>query len=190
MRKWLRYIAYFLITWFIVHTAFISYDGLSDNVQKADCILILGNTVNPDGSLSARLKSRTDRGIELYKAGFSKTIMVSGGLGKEGYYEGTSMRNYLVAHGVSSNDVIVDNAGNNTDQTARNFKEIATVRHFGSVIVVSQFSHISRTKLLLRKRQFHGKIFSAHARYFELRDVYAVFREFLLTTATGLAESF
>ncbi len=56
-----------LLCWVVIHSVAISIDGLTDNVKKSDCILILGNKVNKDGALSARLQSRLDKGLELYK---------------------------------------------------------------------------------------------------------------------------
>lgn len=164
-------------SWLLLHVVATTADGLTDNAQPADCLLVLGNTVNADGTLSPRLRGRLDKALDLYRARVSPTIFVSGGLGKEGHYEGTAMRQYLVAHGVPAAAILVDNAGNTTQATARNFAATAQVRHFSSVVVVSQFFHISRTKLLLRQQHF-SRIYGAHANYFELRDIYALIREF------------
>jgi vancomycin permeability regulator SanA len=166
-----------MLGWMIIHIAAISIDGLTDDARKSDCILILGNKVNEDGTLSERLKARLDKGLELYKNGLAPEIMVSGGLGKEGFYEGTEMRNYLVKNGIKQEHVIIDNEGNTTLASAINYKKIADEHTFNSVIVVSQFYHISRTKKLLKKQDV-THIYAAHADYFELRDVYSLFREF------------
>jgi vancomycin permeability regulator SanA len=163
-------VALVLGSWFLLHVAATTIDGLTDNAQPANCLLVLGNTVNADGTLSPRLRGRLDKALDLYRAGISPTIFVSGGLGKEGHYEGTAMRQYLVAHGVPSAAILVDNVGNTTQATARNFAATAQVRHFSSVVVVSQFFHISRTKLLLKQQQL-PRIYGAHANYYELRDI-------------------
>lgn len=163
--------------WFLIHSFIITADGLNDRVHKADCILILGNTVNYDGTLSDRLRGRVEKGLQLYKDGFAPKIVVSGGLGKEGYYEGIEMKRYLTERGVSPKAVIVDNKGINTYETAKVFAEIAEAQNINSVIVVSQFFHITRTKYILKKKST-VKVYSAHAEYFEWKDFYAVFREF------------
>jgi vancomycin permeability regulator SanA len=172
-----KWAAIVLGSWFLLHIAATTIDGLTNNAQPADCLLVLGNTVNADGSLSPRLRGRLDKALVLYRAGISPIIFVSGGLGKEGHYEGTAMRQYLVSQGVPDGAVLVDNAGNTTQGTARNFAATAQLRHFSSVVVVSQFFHISRTKLLLKQQQF-PHIYGAHANYYELRDIYALIREF------------
>ncbi|KUG08948.1 hypothetical protein ASU33_09455 [Solirubrum puertoriconensis] len=151
-------------------------DGLDDNPQPADCILILGNTVNPNGTLSARLQARLDKGLELYRQKLAPVVMVSGGLGKEGHYEGRAMAAYLEAAGVPADAIIEDNLGNTTRATAQNFAAVAQRQQLGSVLVVSQFYHITRTKMLL-KQQGNHQVYGAHADYFELRDMYSLLRE-------------
>ena len=75
---------------------------LSDELEKADVALVLGNKVEPDGTPSARLAARLDRTAELYHEGYFPLVIVSGGTGKEGYPEGTAMRDYLVNKGSRS----------------------------------------------------------------------------------------
>lgn len=67
MFKTPKYISLFLTLWLITHTISILIDGFNDEIGKAEVAVILGNTVNEDGSLSPRLKARLDKGLELYK---------------------------------------------------------------------------------------------------------------------------
>lgn len=177
MKGYLLIGCYFLGGWLIAHSLYVTIDGLSDTLQKADCVLILGNKVNEDGTLSDRLRSRVEKGMEVYRLGMASKIIVSGGLGKEGYYEGTEMKKYLLQQGVPESAIIVDNAGNTTLATALNFRDIASTYHLKSVIVVSQFYHLTRTKLILAKTGRY-ELYTAHATYFEARDVFSLLREF------------
>lgn len=177
MKKLIKLLALLFALWFFFHSAIITIDGLDDEVQQADCILILGNTVNEDGTLSQRLKARMDKALELYRNNKAAKVVVSGGLGKEGHWEGTAMKNYLLEQGIPGSKVIVDNQGVNTEATAINYLALARENNFNSVIVVTQFYHISRTRLALH-RQGISNIYSAHAEYFEWRDLYSIVREF------------
>lgn len=165
------------VSWFLIHETIIVIDGLTDNASKSDYIVILGNTVNRDGTLSERLQARMDTGLKLYRNGIAPKLFVSGGLGKEGFCEGTQMAEYLIEHGVPITDIVVDNTGNTTALTALNFAKTIKNSQGKSVIIVSQFYHISRCKLAFQKQGFK-KVTAAHAPYFELRDTYSLFREF------------
>jgi vancomycin permeability regulator SanA len=174
-RKRLKYILYTFLLWFGVHQAFIITDGLTDENVKADVAVIYGNTVHEDGTLSKRLKARLDRGIELYNDSVVHLLFVSGGLGTEGYYEGDKMSQYLIQKGIPIESIVIDNNGNNTKLTTLNF-----IEKFGkdkSVIVVSQYHHISRAKLAFKNYGIRN-VYGAHCNFFELRDFYSCFREF------------
>ena len=177
---WLRKAKYglgFLIAWLLAHTLFITCDGLRSGQQRADIAVILGNKVNEDGTLSERLTQRLACGLALYRSGRVRRLLVSGGLGKEGFWEGNKMREYLRAQGVPDSVIIVDNQGNDTQQTVRNTLRLRPRLRFRSVLVVSQFYHISRTKMLFRRAGF-AAVSGASPWYFEWRDAYSLLREF------------
>jgi vancomycin permeability regulator SanA len=172
-----RYSLGFVAAWLLAHTLLITWDGLRTGQQHADIGVILGSKVNEDGSLSERLTQRLACGLALYRAGCVARLLVSGGLGKEGFYEGDKMRAYLRAQGVPDSVIIVDNYGNNTRQTVRNTLRLRPRLRFGSILVVSQFYHISRTKMLFRQAGFTA-VSGASPWYFEWRDAYSLLREF------------
>jgi vancomycin permeability regulator SanA len=175
MKRYSKLLSYLFLSWFLIHSVLITVDGLWDDTSENAIVVILGNKVNEDGSLSDRLKSRVDKGLELYTKGIANQIIVSGGLGLEGHLEGNVMAKYLVEKGVPISAIIIDNKGNNTQATADNVKDLNLSNL--SIIVVSQFYHISRTKLAFRQVGFKD-IKGVHANYFEFRDFYSIFREF------------
>ncbi|WP_394776016.1 ElyC/SanA/YdcF family protein [Flavobacterium sp.] len=73
---------------------------------------------------------------------------------------------------------MVDNFGNNTRATVDNTLKLKDSLHFVSVIVVSQYFHVTRTKMLFKKRGFPN-VTSVSPKYFEFRDLYSIFREFI-----------
>ncbi|MCW3083348.1 MAG: hypothetical protein JWP12_714 [Bacteroidetes bacterium] len=174
----IKFVFYLLLLWLIVHLTCITIDGLSDNGATADVAVILGNKVNPDGTISERLQKRLECGLELYKAKRVKKIIVSGGLGKEGFYEGDKMKEFLIKNSVLDSVITVDNNGNNTLLTVENTLKLKDQLHFNSIIVVSQFYHVTRTKMLFKKQGFKN-VSSVSPHYFELRDVYSMLREFV-----------
>ncbi len=178
-KKWLRRTALFFFCWVLVHTTYITIDGLNDYKGKADVAVVLGNRVFPDGSLSSWLKGRVDKALQLYRQGRVQKIYVSGGVNtkEEGdNAEGDAMKAYLVKQGVPETDVIADNNGQNTYLTAKDFMQWNESRHYTSVIVVSQFYHITRSKYILRKQGFKN-VFNASSDVYSWKDVIGTLRE-------------
>jgi len=164
-----------LILWFTTSFYFAA-DGLQDRLGYADAALVLGNTVNPDGKPSPRLKARLDKTLALYQMGYFHTIITSGAIGKEGYDEAVVMKNYLMARGVTATDIIADSRGNNTFASSQNTLQILKQRNLTSVLVVSQYFHLPRSRWMLTQCHIPN-VYSAHANYFEWRDVYSSLRE-------------
>lgn len=150
-------------------------EGLIDERSPSDVAIVLGNQVHPDGSPSPRLAARLDAAVGLYRDGVVGQVLVSGGTGREGVPEGDAMRTYLMHHGIPDSAIIVDNAGVDTWATAKNARTIMNAKSMTSAIVVSQYFHISRTRLAFRKQGL--KVGGVHARFFEARDLYSTARE-------------
>jgi vancomycin permeability regulator SanA len=152
-------------------------DGLTDDLARSDVAIVLGSKVEPGGQPSVRLAARLDRAAQLYQDGIVPLIIVSGGPGIEGFDEGEVMRDYLAASkGIPVDRIVVDSLGYNTGATARNSAAIMRARGLTSATVVTQYFHISRTRLALRAQGI-DPIRTAHARLLEWRDVYSTLRE-------------
>ena len=174
-----RYAIWVLVIWVSAHVIYISIDGLRNYNGTADVAVILGNRVFADGSLSSWLKGRTDKALELYKEKKVKKIYASGGISRNDdgdYPEGTAMKEYLVKHGVPPNDVVADNAGQNTFLTAKDFRSWNAQQKYQSVIVVSQFFHITRTKYIFEKLGIQN-VHSASSEVYSWRDIPGTLRE-------------
>ena len=160
----------------ILHAFVIAGFSYTQTVGDADVIVILGNQVHADGTLSDRLESRLNRGKEIYDDGRAEFILVSGGLGKEGHFEGDVMKTYLIELGLPEDHILVDNNGMNTDASAKNTKHIAKERGWTSAIVVSNYYHLLRSKIAFQNSGI-PEVYVTHAKYTEIRDVYSILRE-------------
>jgi vancomycin permeability regulator SanA len=161
---------------FTLAATLIVADGLTDDIHAADVAIVPGNTVEKDGRPSARLRARLDQTVSLYRQGLFPNVIVSGGVGSEGFDEAEVMKRYLVENGVPDSRIHVDSGGATTYLTARNAARMMGENGWQSAMVVSQYFHIPRMRLAL-KRSGVTPVFSAHAQYFELRDVYSIARE-------------
>jgi vancomycin permeability regulator SanA len=167
-----------LLMWFTLHCIYITVDGLTDEGRTADLAVIMGSKVNEDGTLSTRLKRRLACGLKLYLNGRVKRLLVSGGLGKEGFMEGDKMRSFLLKSGVPDSVIIVDNHGHNTIATVTNTLRLKDSLNYKNLIIVSQYFHLTRTKMLFRQQHFTA-VSSMSPYYFEIRDIYSLLREFI-----------
>lgn len=110
-------------------------------LKDVDCIIVLGASVRNGDTPSPMLADRLDKGIELYYAGCSPKIIMSGDHGGMYYDEVNVMKNYAMERGVPSEDIFMDHAGFSTYESMYRAKEI-----FGAkkVLIVTQEYHLSR----------------------------------------------
>ncbi|QTA85043.1 YdcF family protein [Desulfonema magnum] len=160
----------------IIAITFLITDGHSDNYKESDVGVVLGNKVNSDGTLSPRLEGRLTKAYELYKNRVIEKIIVSGGIGVEGMDEALTMKKYLNRWGVPENRIIADRNGVNTYNTAKNVKKYMNANNWKSVVIITSYHHISRTRLAFHRFGIKN-VTCAHADYYELRDIVTIFRE-------------
>ena len=150
--------------------------GYRDDIQVSDVGVIFGSKVNTDGNPSSRLIARLEKGRELYNQGMFKHIIVSGGVGKEGFDEAQVLKQYLVTHQVPESAIIADSQGITSEATARNSEWIMRQHHFKTALVISQYFHIVRAQVAFAKYGI-DPVYHAHANYVEWRDLYSIPRE-------------
>ena len=107
----------------------------------ADCIMVLGASVNSDGTPSPMLKDRLDTAIDLYRSGAAPKLLLSGDNGQVVYNEVQGMKNYATEAGVPEEDIFLDHAGFSTYESVYRAKYIFKVE---SLIVVTQTYHLYR----------------------------------------------
>ena len=117
------------------------------NDEKADCILILGAGVK-DSKPKPMLRDRLLTGIELYKSGAAKKIIMSGDHGRADYDEVNVMRAFALEQGVRAEDIFLDHAGFSTYDSVYRAKNI-----FGAenIIIVSQKYHLYRALYIAKE---------------------------------------
>jgi len=110
-------------------------------------ILVLGASVWRNGEPSHILEERLRAALELYRAGRSPKILVSGDHGQENYDEVSVMARYLEDRGVPASDIFMDHAGFRTLDSMYRAREV-----FGldNVLVVSNPFHVPRAVFLGR----------------------------------------
>lgn len=160
----------------VVSSATIAVDGVRSKAESADVIVVLGNEVLDNGEPSSRLQARLDEALAVYEAGAAPVVLVSGGTGESGFDEAAVMARYLLDRGIPLEAILQDPDGVNTRATARNTVGLANEHGWNSVIVVSQYFHISRSKLAMRQEGMET-VHGSSPSYFEFRDLHSLPRE-------------
>jgi vancomycin permeability regulator SanA len=177
MRRLTRLAISVAFLWLLAHTILLFTDGFRQPTLPSDVAVVLGSRVYPSGQPSSGLERRLERAEQIYRTGQIKAIIVSGGLGAEGFNEADVMRAFLIAHGVPAGKIIVDKSGNNTRLTAIHTREIMQAHEWHSVIAVSQYYHVPRSKLALRQEGLE-QVSGAAAEYrFAWTDPISIARE-------------
>ncbi len=180
-----KFLKYFLLGialiffWFILHTITVVIEGTQEDTRDADIGVIFGAKNKMDGSISKSMERRLNIGLRLYREGRVQKLIVSGGKAHEGFCEGDIMQNYLLEHGVRLSDIIVDNNALNTEENVENSLAIMKKNNFKKLIIISQYYHISRIKLMYYKKGFYN-LGSSSSHHFNKKYHPAIlFREFV-----------
>lgn len=118
----------------------------------ADCIVVLGAGIEPDGTPSPILAERLDTAIALYENGASDEIIVSGGE-DAAQSEVSAMRNYLLDADIPSMAITTDTHGIDTFASVKNLHTIYNVQ---TPILVSQRFHLYRAVFIAEQMDLNA----------------------------------
>jgi vancomycin permeability regulator SanA len=115
-------------------------------VPTMPAAMVLGAGVR-ENRPTPMLRTRLDLAVQLYRAGKVRALLLSGDNSRIEYDEPTTMRDYLVSHGVPAKKIALDYAGFDT------WDSCVRARHiFGAsrLVVVTQAFHLPRAVTLCR----------------------------------------
>lgn len=142
----------------------------------ADCILVLGAGVRPDGTPTWMLEDRIKIGDELYKANAAPKILMSGDHGREEYDEVNTMKDYAILDGIPSEDIFMDHAGFETyDSLCRADKIFGAKK----VVIVTQKYHLYRALYIAKSMGIEAYGVPADLRDYTKMQYYRIAREWL-----------
>jgi len=190
MKKALRIIKYLVLIGILI-AIFIETDvirfGMKTKPKSSDCIIVLGCQVkgtNPSPFLQERLKE----GIRLYKEGYGKHIIVSGGKGPgEDVTEAEAMKRYLIDKGIDESNIIIEDKSKNTMENLTFSEKVMKEKGFKNSVVVSNKYHLKRVSLMCKRLGMNASysgVFVSQYKSFEykgyIREVPGVLKFFIL----------
>jgi vancomycin permeability regulator SanA len=125
--------------------------GATDYRRPADAIVVFGARVNRDGQPSLALHDRVKTACRLYREGYAKRLVLSGGRGPGApISEPEAMRDLARAFGVPDEALLLDEQGVNTLASVGNAAALSRREGWTRLLMVSHDYHLSRIKLLSR----------------------------------------
>lgn len=122
--------------------------SVMDQARPAGSIVVLG-AAQYDGRPSPVLKARLDHGIELWRIGLAKVLILTGG---QGYGDTTTEaavgKAYARKHGVPDSVILLENQGRTTRESMLGVADILEKRKIKTAILVSDPFHMLRLSII------------------------------------------
>jgi uncharacterized SAM-binding protein YcdF (DUF218 family) len=125
--------------------------GSTDYRRSADVIVVFGARAYADGRPSQALSDRVRTACELYRKGYARTLIFSGGPGDGAISEPQAMRRQAISLGVPDEAIHLDERGLSTVATDHNTVPFLRDRNLRRVLAVSHGYHLPRLKIAFRR---------------------------------------
>jgi uncharacterized SAM-binding protein YcdF (DUF218 family) len=148
--KWLTFLALLIVLSLLGYGTYLYSQirecAIHDEAQHADAIIILG-AAQYNGHPSPVLKARLDHAYDLYRHGYSHTIITTGSYGPdENFSEAQVSTTYLVQRGVPMANIITDQGSSSTYASIQATSGFLKAKGWKAALVVSDGFHLYRVK--------------------------------------------
>ena len=134
-----------IVCWVGLALAVFIKEEITPEPGQADCIIVLGAKVNPQGEPSTSLLRRLEKALECYEDGLAPVVIVCGAQGRdEPCTEAEAMKKWLVERGVPEGAVIEEDRSTSTEENLANAKAIMEENGFKTCIVTTNAYHLTR----------------------------------------------
>jgi SanA protein len=138
-------------------------------LPQVDAVIVLGAYVLPGGYPSTILRDRLDTGLEVFTAGKTNRIVVTGDHGTTDYDEVNGMRQYLESKGVSREMIFMDHAGFNTYDSMYRARDVFMIK---KAVIVTQEYHLYRALYIARSLGIEAWGYPSDLRYYAGQSYY------------------
>jgi uncharacterized SAM-binding protein YcdF (DUF218 family) len=113
-------------------------------------LIVLGAAVWPEGP-SPTLARRTAHAVRLWHRGGFAIVVPCGGLGRHPPSEAEAMTRLLIAGGVPRERIVPEDQSTTTEENIRLALPILQHRDIGSVLIVTDWYHAPRARMVARR---------------------------------------
>lgn len=153
LRSFYRWVLRFLLVlllWAGSTSWYIGRYAWQDETRQADAAIVLGAAVwhqKPSPVLEARLR----HGVELYKKGYVRKLIFTGGYGKgDVLAESEAARDYAAAQGVPLQDILIETLSRSTQENMIQASQIMRDGRLGTCLIVSDPLHMRRAMRMMK----------------------------------------
>ena len=128
-----------------------------NEARRGSQAIVVFGAAQYNGRPSAVLRARLDHASDLFKQGYSKTIVVTGGRQPgDRFTEATASADYLHTKGVPDTDILREVSGHSSWQSLASAAAFLRARHITHVILVSDPFHSLRIKAMASELGLHA----------------------------------
>ena len=128
----------------------------------AQCIIVPGAKIWPDGHMTGTLEKRCRRALELWRRDETAVIIPCGGRGgDEPAAEGAVMRMFFLENGVPEERIFAECSSRNTQENLKNAKEIMDALELSTAVIVTSDYHVRRALWLAKDLGINAQGMSA-----------------------------
>ncbi|WP_337101428.1 YdcF family protein [Paenibacillus sp. YIM B09110] len=128
---------------------------VNDNLAEADAGIVLGAAMWGNAP-SPALRERLEYAYSLYEEGKVDFLILSGGHDANGAVksEAEGMRDYLLAKGITSDKLLLEDKSHSTYENLRNSQAIANDHNYSSFIIITHDYHAARAASIAKHLKF------------------------------------
>ena len=146
------------VVYFVV-ALMIGSQVYKDNRQLADAVVVLGTKVLDDGRPNTCLEARVLHGVGLYRQGYGKKMILTGGEDAEsGLVEAEEMKRIAGEHGVPDEMIILEPYSTSTYENLVNTKHLLETTGISSVVIVTEAFHSPRAGMVAKALEINYSV--------------------------------
>ncbi|MDE6625747.1 MAG: YdcF family protein [Lachnospiraceae bacterium] len=123
-----------------------------DETRSADTAIILGAAATDEG-VSPVFRERINHGIWLYRNGYVKKLIITGGYGDGNHYSDSCIgKQYAVGQGIPEDDILIEETSTITEENLENATEVMKNNQYDTALIVSDPLHMKRAMRMAKNK--------------------------------------
>ena len=149
LRSVLKWLLVVLVLWCGWVGARIVQSAATDETKKADAAIIMGAAAYGDKP-SPVFEQRIAHGVELYKKGLVRKLILTGGFGDGAQHaESEVARRYAIDQGVPQRDLLMENKSRTTLENLQQARDLMKANGLSEALLVSDPMHMERARWMM-----------------------------------------